>query len=99
MNRLEDPPTLVDLMTRVAVNCPTKWRDIGIHLGLGSEDLDAIHDRHRGDHHRCFEYVFSAWENKKKVPYTWSTIIKALESPLVERKRLADEIKSALQQI
>ena len=91
-DRLEDAPTHLELMTKVAVN----WRYIGLNLGLDSNNLNAIEDCYRGDYRRCFECVFSAWERQKNVPFTWAAIIKALESPLVEENRLAEEIKSAL---
>ncbi len=83
-------------MNKVAAEVPTKWRDIGLHLGLRRNDLDMFEVHHSGDCNRCFDCVFSTWEKKLTSPFTWLTIVQALRSRLVGEFRLAEEIKNSL---
>ena len=98
VRRLDSVPTHLELMNRVAVYIPTKWRDVGLQLGLSTTDLEVIEARHghAGDYHTCFSCVFSVWERQLNSAYTWSTITQALDTALVGEQRLAEEIRSAL---
>ena len=97
-DKINCSPTHLDLMNHIAVNVPTKWRDIGLQLGLRVTDLDVIEARHFSDYKRCFSAVFNLWENQLTSPYSWSTILLALTSPLVGECRLAEQTRSMLTQ-
>ena len=96
MTKLDLVPTHLELMNRVAASIPTKWRNLGIQLGLAPNDLDMFEARHGGDYHRIYSCIFTAWENQVTRPFTWETIIQALKAPLLAECKLADEMQTAL---
>ena len=85
-------------MNEVAAKIPSKWRDMGLQLGVDQSVLEGIATTSPGDTKHHYINVFTQWENQNSTthPYTWSTIVQALESPAVGEKRLADEIKEKL---
>ena len=95
---LESAPELQDLMNVVAAKIPSKWRDMGVQLGVDQDVLEGIASISPGDINRCYSNVFTRWKNQNSTmyPYTWSTIVQALETQAVGEKRLADEIKNKL---
>jgi len=90
---LDSAPTHLDLMNMIAANIPTKWREVGLQLGLRVADLNSIEMRHAGDCNRYFSSVFSMWEGQLTKPFTWSTIVQVLRSPLIGECRLAQEVE------
>ena len=73
------PPTMADLMSQVARKTPTKWYEVGIQLKIDTPMLDAFEQQTR-DHQRLYSKVFDQWKKEQKLPYTWDTIIVALET-------------------
>ena len=65
------------LMTHIANELPTKWYIVGIQLLIETSTLDAFEEQ---DISRRFVKVFDQWKKEQKVPYTWNTIIAALEA-------------------
>ena len=94
---LESEPELPDLMNEVASKVSTKWKDISIQLGLTLNDQKYFMELTLGDPKQCFTFVFTVWKNRVTRPYKWSTVIQALESPAVDEKRLAQELRAKLQ--
>ena len=88
---LDSKPELRDLMNEVAAAIPSKWKDVGLQLGLDDGVLEGI----GGDNSHCYMDVFTRWKNQKSTthPYTWSTLVQALKTPAVGEERLADKIK------
>ena len=95
---LHSEPELPDLMKEVAAEIPGKWRDVGLQLGLDQGVLEGIGTISPGDINHCYSNVFRQWMslNSRLHPYTWSTIVQALETPAVGEGRLADKIKNKL---
>ena len=95
---LHSEPKLSDLMNKVAAKIPSKWRDIGLQLGLNQGVLDGIATISPRDTNLCYSNMFTLWKNKNPTthPYTWSTIVKVLEAPAVGQERLANKIKNKL---
>ena len=95
---LDSQPELSDLMNEVAAKIPSKWRDVGLQLGLDQGVLEGIASISPGDTNLRYANVFTLWKNQNSTthPYTWSTIVQALQSPAVGERRLADEIMSEL---
>ena len=95
---LESEPELPDLMNEVAAEIPSKWRDVGVQLGVEHSVLEGIATISLGDTNHCYSNVFIRWKNQhlETHPYTWSTIVHALESRAVGEKRLASSIKNKL---
>ena len=83
-------------MNKVAARIPNLWRDVGIQLGLDQSVLNAIAIVSPGDTNHCFSNVFTLWRNRKTSPYTWATIIQALQTAAVGQKKVAEEITSEL---
>ena len=103
---LSSEPKLRDLMNEVAAKIPGKWSDVGLELGLDQGVLDGIATS-SGDTNRCYREVFTRWRNQNSTtqwstlnstthPYTWLTIVHALQAPAVGEERLANEIKTEL---
>ena len=93
---LDSEPELLGLMNEVAAKIPSKWRDVGLQLGLNQGVLDGIALNSPGDTNHCYSNVFTRWKNQNLItyPYTWSTIVQALRGPAVGEERLADDIKN-----
>ena len=80
-------------MNEVAAVIPSKWRAVGIQLGLSQGSLDGIQSNNANRPEAClnsFEQVFKTWKNEAKDPYTWSKIIDALKAPAVGEVELAE---------
>ena len=82
-------------MNEVAAKIPARWRDVGIELGLSTDDLDGVSTMSL-DPNRCFEHIFSKWKERMAKPYNWNTIIQALRSPQVGHDRLAEALRVKL---
>ena len=95
---LNSEPELSDLMKEVAAKIPGKWRDVGLQLGSDQELLGGIASISPGDTDHCYRNVFTRWkkQNSTTHPYTWSTVVQALQTPAVGEERLADKIKIKL---
>ena len=85
-------------MNEVAAEIPGKWRDIGLQLGLDHEVLNGIATTIPGDTNHCYSDVFTRWksQNSSSYPYTWLTIVQAIQSKAVGEKKLADKIINEL---
>ena len=70
---------MADLVTLVARKTPTKWYEVGIQLNIKISTLQAFEQQTR-DPIRLFIYVFDQWKKENKIPFTWETIINALEN-------------------
>ena len=97
-SNLESEPDLSDLMNKIAAKIPSKWKDIGLQLGVNQGVLDGIATISPGDPNHCYINVFTRWKNQNSPThrYTWSTLVQALKKPAVGEDRLADEIKNEL---
>ena len=71
---------------------------MGLQLGLDHEVLEGIATISPRDINRCCSSVFTRWKNQNSTthPYTWSTIVFALQTQAVGENRLAHKIKSKL---
>ena len=96
---LESEPQLLDLMNEVASKVPAKWRQISIQLGLTLSDQESFMASNPNDPLQCFTSIFRVWKNRATRPYTWFTVIEALETPAVDEKRLAWELTTKLQSL
>ena len=95
---LDSKPELSDLMNEIAAKIPGKWRDVGLQLGLDQGVLDGISLISPGDTNHCYSNVFTRWKNQDSTthPYTWSTVVQALESRTVGENLLVSKIKNEL---
>ena len=95
---LQQYPTHSQLMNWVAAALPTKWRFVGIQLGVSVPRLDEIEVNYPQDCRRRYSAMFWLWENQKLPPFTWTSVIEALKSSLVEENTVAASIEEALKE-
>ena len=93
---LQDTPTMSDLMSQVAVKLPHKWFQVGIKLKVDPASLMSCETQFMRDPMRCYTSVFVEWKRDHKLPYTWATIIGALESNDVTEVAVANEVREWL---
>lgn len=78
-------------MKEVAAEIPSKWKDVGLQLGISPGVLDGIAANRPEDINNRFSDVFTKWKNQAH-PHTWSTVVNVLQNPAVGENRLADKI-------
>ena len=83
-------------MNEVASKVSAKWKQISIQLGLTPSDQECFIASTPNDPLQCFTSVFRVWKSRATRPYTWFTMIEALESPAVDEMRLAQELRTKL---
>ena len=86
-------PELRDLMSHVASETPTKWYEVGIQLEIKTSTLKTFEEQYR-ELTRRYSEVFEQWRRDHKVPYTWTTMIDALEA--VGERTVASDIREWL---
>ena len=84
-----------ELMSRVAAKTKVKWYQIGIQLNIDLATLNA-YETQSSDVMRCFTNVFAEWKRAAELPYTWATVIEALESDAVSEKDTASSVRKWL---
>ena len=80
-------------MVHVACKIPTKWLQVGILLAIETTTLNTFPAR-TSDPVHLFIMVFDQWEKEQKVPFTWETIITALDT--LGEKKTATKIREWL---
>ena len=75
-------------MVRVARKIPTIWYEIGVLLDIEMSTLNTFEAQTSNQVRLCMK-VFEQWKKEQKVPFTWETIITALDT-LGEKKTAAD---------
>ena len=90
-----DQLTIEDLKTvkKAVWSARTKWKDIGLELGIIQTDLDAIEAVHRSDIGRCLTEMLARWLKEVNPPPTWSALIAALQDPTIEEGALAKQVE------
>ena len=92
------PPPAVprqrDLMNDVAAKARDKWLMVGTMLGIDSSVLYSFRDQYNADPMACYLAVFHHWKTSIDcLPYTWDTIVEALESAVVHRRDIGVAIR------
>ena len=84
------------LANEVAAKVSAKWRLIGVQLEIPGNVLDDIQSQVAGkpdSNMHAFEKMLDKWRTLHTSPYTWLTIIEALESPAVGEREVAAELR------
>lgn len=87
-------PDSLSLLKHVAVKAPDQFEFIALELGFEDPEINIIQSKYNNDSRKCFREIFQKWKQRTTPPYTWETIINILESDLIDRKDLAQELKS-----
>ena len=89
-------PKLEDLMNEIGAVIPSKWRDVGVQLGVAPGVLDGIQRQNAEKPRSCqvsFEQVFNEWRLQgSKTTYTWTHIISILRRPAIGENDLAETL-------
>ena len=79
------------LANRVAAVIPDKWKKVAIQLELKEGVIRAI-QKDEDDSFDRFMAVMYKWEQTLSKPFTWATLVSALQSPSVNEISLAEEL-------
>jgi hypothetical protein len=88
----ESAPAMSVLANRVAAVVPDKWKKVAVQLELSRGEIKAI-QKDEDDSFDRFMAVMDHWKQSLSKPFTWATLVSALQSPSVNETRLADELK------
>ena len=95
---LNKPPELLQFLSQVASKARDEWEMMGLVLNIMPDQLNMISKKHHNPM-LCYSEVFTTWKNKEKpAKFTWTTIVEALKSPVVEENKLAGDIVQWLTQ-
>lgn len=83
-------------MNKVAAVIPTKWKLVGLQLGLEHPQLEMIEQKQLCSVLRFCD-VFTEWKKRRTSECSWSTIINALNSQLVGEAALANKLKKEME--
>ena len=77
---------------------PSKWKRVGVALGLSQSRIEAIDNHRRGEPFECFSDVFKYWQSESTPdqPANWACLIKMLRSNTVGEETLAEHIQNTL---
>ena len=85
-------PAMSVLANRVAAVIPSKWMEVAFQLEIDIGAIDAIeNDKHKSFHK--FMAVMNHWKQSLSKPFTWATLVAALQSRSVGETRLAEELR------
>ena len=73
-----------------AISTVDDWHFLGLALDLEKYQLDVIYIDHRGNVSDCKRAMVSLWLDTGKA--SWRALVRAIASPLVEKKDLARKI-------
>ena len=94
---LQKSPELKELMSRVAAKTKVKWYQVGIQLNIELATLKTYETQSSVcDPMRCYADVFAEWKRAGEPPYTWATIIEALESDAASERDTGSSVRKWL---
>ena len=79
------------LANRVAAVIPHQWKKVAIQLELTQGDIKTI-QKDEDESFDQFMAVMYQWEKSLRRPFTWTTLVTALQSPSVNETQLANEL-------
>ena len=74
-----------------------KWFNIGLKLGISVGTLNAIKKNNNQDPDDCLTAMLEYWLNNGKPKPSWAELAKALKSPMVGYKHLAEQLPPPVQ--
>ena len=69
-----------------------KWYYLGLKLGTSPKTLDEIKTANQNDDDTSITEVIKEWLNSGREDRTWTTVAKALRSPMVGYAELANQL-------
>ena len=91
LQSVPDPFKVLELLANISSN----WEKIGSALRVDDNTLNSLSQK-RDDNVVKLRHVIETWKKTKSSPYTWETLINAMEGSIVNDKTKADEIRAYL---
>ena len=87
--------SFIQFMDTVATEIPSKWKRMGVAVGMSHSQIDEIDDHRRGKSFDCFCDVFKHWQDAStpEQPANWASLITVLRSRIVGEEVLAERIQ------
>ena len=82
-------------LTKLLADISSNWYRIGVSFKVHINTLNSIRNRENDDIIRLSE-VINEWKKTQSSPFTWKTVILAVEEPIVNNKSKANEIREHL---
>uniref|UniRef100_A0A1X7UGG2 Death domain-containing protein n=1 Tax=Amphimedon queenslandica TaxID=400682 RepID=A0A1X7UGG2_AMPQE len=93
--KVNSPPDIVDLTNLVAAKIQDKFYQFGTALHLDDSFLRSLYDTYHDPMDR-FIAVFNRWKDNDPDTYTWSTVIKVLQSDAIGAHAVAQDVMKHL---
>ena len=89
--------SLFQFMESVAIKIPSKWKVVGLALGLSQSQIDDIEKERSADPLGCFSDVFRHRQqlSPPQQPMSWTTLTTVLCSESVGETGLADSLRES----
>ena len=84
-----------DELLRLLFNIAENWYEIGEAINVSLNLLSALKFTKKHNYYKLND-VLESWELYQPSPVTWETVISAVEGPIVNNKRKANEIREHL---
>lgn len=88
----DNSDVLKKLLTEVTQKT-NQWQSIALELDIDLVLIERFSRECRENAQDCFLKVFEQWHRQGNPPYSWYTIIKALESETVSERNLAQKLR------
>ncbi|XP_019852218.1 PREDICTED: uncharacterized protein LOC109582069 [Amphimedon queenslandica] len=89
------PPDMVNLTNLVAAKIPDQFYQFGTAVRINDGFLKSLYDTYHNPMDR-FITIFNRWKDNDPDTYTWSTVIKVLESDAIGAHAVAQDVKKHL---
>ena len=93
---INERPRIADLQNYITPNFATKWKEIGIGLGLTQERINIIEEDNRNKCEKQCNAMLYHWLEVKSINATWKKLLTILDSPAVNIFK-ADQAISIIQ--
>ena len=80
------------LLTNISVN----WEEIGVALDISQNDLIGLRQDNISNTIRLSRVIALWIQSESSSPVSWETLISAVEGPIVNNKKKAEEIRNFL---
>ena len=91
----KEAPNVHDILNLLA-DISHNWMEIALAISIPRNVLNGLQHTYSVSDTVKLNHVLQTWMDTQSSPVTWETIISAIEGPIVNNKRKADEIRQYL---
>ena len=91
----KEAPNVHDILNLLA-DISHNWMEIALAISIPHNVLNGLQHTYSVSDTVKLNHVLQTWMDTQSSPVTWETIIFAIEGPIVNNKRKADEIRQYL---